>query len=113
MKNRPEKVNILGIDYAVLYCDKPSDVDVHRRESLWGQIDYWTRSIRVYDDGTRLPADLWETILHEVLHGIGDGLKLDKFSGKDCDDDMVDILALALTDVLVRNGWLDKGLLEV
>jgi len=111
MKNRPDHVNILGIDYAILYFEKPSDVDVHRRESLWGQIDYWTRAIRVYDDGAGKPADLWVTILHEVLHGIGDGMGLEKFS-KDCDDSMVDILALALTDVLVRNGWMAEGLLE-
>ncbi len=35
----PEKVNILGIEYTVVYVDSASDVDVHKRESLWGQID--------------------------------------------------------------------------
>jgi len=48
---KPNKVNILGIEYSITYLDKPSDVDIYKRESLWGQIDYWTRTIRIYDNG--------------------------------------------------------------
>ena len=105
MTNKPAKVNIMGIDYKIEYVDKPSEVDIHKRESLWGQIDYWTRTIRVYDNG-RTVEDLWHTIFHEVLHGIVEALKL---KGLSDDNDQIDLIALALTDVLFRNDWIKLG----
>jgi hypothetical protein len=100
---KPEHVNILGVEYAVTYVDKPSDVDLYKRESLWGQIDYWTRTIRVYDKDRPRP-DVFQTLLHEILHGIAEELKL--VLSKDEYHDDLDILAIALTDVLFRNGWI-------
>ena len=100
----PTSVNILGIIYTVEYHDKPSEVDIFKRKSLWGQIDYWTRTIRIYDNGG--PAqDVWQTIIHEVLHGILTMLHLDKLYTEDAHDEMGS-LALALADVFIRNGWL-------
>jgi len=104
---KPAKINILGVDYTVTYVDKPSEVDVFKRYSYWGQIDYWTRTIRIYDNG-RPVADIWESILHEVLHGIANHLHL-KAMGCDENHDELDIIALALIDIFVRNGWLDVG----
>lgn len=101
---KPKAVNIVGIEYAITYKDKPSDVDLYGRKSLWGEIDYWTRTIRVYDGG-RSEVDIWETILHEVIHGIAEALKLKSLGDGDSHDDL-GILALALTDVLFRNGWM-------
>jgi len=101
---KPKGVNILGIGYTIEYCDKPSDVDLHRYTSLWGQIDYWTRSIRVYDNG-RTAVDIWQTILHEIIHGIANDLHMAELEGKD-HETTVDVLALALIDVFTRNGWL-------
>ena len=101
---KPEKVNILGVEYTITYVDNPSDVDIFKRESYWGQIDYWTRTIRVYDNGTRPKEDVFQTILHEVLHGIGESLKMN--INKSENHEELDILALALTDVLVRNDWI-------
>ena len=43
---KPTNVNILGVDYTIEYTDRPSDVDMYKRESLWGQVDFWTRTIR-------------------------------------------------------------------
>ena len=100
---KPKKVNILGIDHEIIYVDKPSDVDVYERAALWGQIDHWTRTIRIYDNGRRV-EDVFQTILHEILHGIASSLKLELG-----DDDNLDILALALTDVFFRNNWLSAG----
>src|SRR4030065_2572715 len=99
---KPDKVNILGIDYSITYCDKPSDVDVHKYDALWGQTDFWTRSIRIYDNGNRPTEDIWQVIFHEVIHGIADALHIDELKGKD-KEDTVDLLALALTDILFRN----------
>jgi hypothetical protein len=101
---RPEKVNILGIEYKITYVDNPAEVDIFKRESLWGQIDPWTRTIRVYDNG-RPTEDIWHTIFHEVLHGIAGELKLRSLTNEDNHDEL-DVLALALTDVLFRNGWI-------
>jgi len=101
---KPASVNILGKTYSITYVDKPSDVDIHGYTSLWGQIDYWTRTIRIYDNG-RSCEDIWHSIMHETLHGITNALNMDVLEGKDCEDD-VDLLALALVDVFFRNGWL-------
>ena len=102
---KPDNVNIIGINYKITYVDNPVDVDIHRREALFGQIDYWTRTIRIYDPGTRPPEDIFETIIHEVLHGIGNALNL----GINSEDnhEVLDVLALALTDTLVRNKWVE------
>lgn len=103
---KPTSVNIVGIEYQIEYVDRPSDVDIYKRESLWGQIDYWTRTIRVYDNG-RSTEDRWHTIIHEVLHGVVTALKIDSLHEK---EDDVDLLALALTDVLFRNRWIDRDI---
>ena len=102
---RPESVNIVGTTYSITYLDKPSEVDIHRRASLWGQVDFWTRSIRVFDDGKRAEADIWHTIIHEILHAIAADLHLKSLEDDDAHDDL-DILSLALTDVFFRNGWM-------
>jgi len=106
--SRPDSVNILGNIYQIEYHDKPSEVDIFKRDSLWGQIDFWTRTIRVYDNGRSI-EDRWHTIIHEVLHGIITALKLDKF--KD-DEDTVDLLALALVDTMFRNEWLREEIMN-
>lgn len=98
---KPNQINILGKVYSVSYVDRPSDVDIRHQRSLWGQIDYWDRSIRIYDRG-RQDSDLLHTILHEVIHGITEELNL----GIRDDEDQIDLLALGLADVLDRNGWL-------
>ncbi len=101
---KPTEVNILGIRYTIEYVANPAEVDIFKRTSAWGQIDYWTRTIRVYDHG-RPNEDIWQTILHEVIHGIAEQLHI-KILTDDANHDQLDILALALTDVLFRNGWL-------
>jgi len=103
--NLPDKVNILGVEYAITYFDSPSDVDIYKRKSLCSQIDFWTRTIRIYNDGKRPDEDIWQTIFHEVMHGIAKALCL-KSMKRDENHDELDILALAITDVIFRNGWM-------
>lgn len=105
--SRPDSVTILGKRYQIEYTNTPSDVDIFRRESMWGQIDYWTRTIRVYDKGNSA-EDRWHTIIHEVLHGIISSLKLEKIKG---DEDTIDMLALALVDTMFRNEWLREEIM--
>lgn len=103
---KPNDVNILGVDYKILYVDKPSDVDIHKRESLWGQIDFWTRVIKIYDKD-RSDEDVWQTIIHEVLHGIAEGMHIKVLEDDDNHTDL-DRIAVALTDVLFRNDWIRR-----
>jgi hypothetical protein len=105
---RPTVVNILGVDYRIEYVDNPAEVDIFRRTSLWGQVDYWTRTIRIYANN-RPEADIWETLIHEVLHAISESLHI-KINGNKLDDtgDAIDLIALGLTDVLFRNDWIRR-----
>lgn len=101
----PDKINILGVEYKIEYVDNPAEVDMYKRKSLWGQIDYWTRSIRIYKRD-RVMEDICQTLLHEILHGIVTELHLKSLDDEKNHDEL-DILALALTDVFIRNGWIN------
>ena len=101
---RPKRINILGVQYQVIYFDNPAEVDSERRKALWGQVDYWTRTIKVYDNG-RPTTDIWKTIIHEIIHAIGAATHRDEFNSA-CDEDAIDCLALGLMDVFTRNRWL-------
>lgn len=101
---KPNKVNILGIEYKIIYYDKPSDVDVFKRNSLWGQLDSWTRTIRIYDND-RTAEDIWQCIFHEILHGISELMHLKYLENEDNHEEL-DLLALAITDILFRNEWM-------
>lgn len=101
---KPKNVNIIGKRYSIEYVNRPSDVDIYKRESLWGQIDYWTRTMRIYE-GNRTIEDIFETIIHEIIHGIATELHLKELK-KEGNHDELDILAVALADVLTRNGWI-------
>lgn len=106
--DKPTSVNILGKEYSIKYVDNPAEVDLQKRSSLWGQIDFWERKIRIYDNG-RTYADLLHTLLHEILHGIETELNLKHWHSNDKDHhDELDVVALALSDTLIRNDWLKK-----
>jgi hypothetical protein len=106
----PKQVVILGKTYSITYCDKPSEVDIFKRDSLWGQVDYWTRSIRIYANSLG-DEDIFHNILHEILHAITVDLHLDCFDQNDQQKhDELDLVALALTDTLFRNQWIKDEL---
>jgi len=111
MKNgKPDSITVLGIRYDIIYCNNPAEVDAFKRESLMDQCDFWTRTIRIYDNGRQI-EDIWATIWHEVLHAIGELLKLDILNKGGVNDDKkhdeLDILALALSDTLFRNDLIN------
>ena len=111
MKKRPDKVNILGKEYTIKYFDKPSEVDRNGRKSVWGQVDFWERQIRVYDNKTTL-QDLWDTIIHEILHALIEELNLDKNclnNDRKKEEELVGLLAMGLIDVLFRNDIIKFG----
>jgi len=102
---KPDSINILGKHYSVTYVDKPSGVDIHNHESLWGQIDPWTHSIRIYAPDNFSEEEILDTILHEVLHVLGTKLRLNSFNDNDNHDEL-SLLAMGLADTFIRNGWL-------
>lgn len=109
---KPKELKILGVTYSVEYVDNPAEVDIFKRESLWGQIDYWTRSIRIYDKNSSI-EDIWHNIIHEALHGMIAELHLETYFTKsnsyhDQAHRDLDRLSLAVRDFLFSNGIL-KG----
>lgn len=101
---KPEEINILGKVYKIKYCDNPVDVDILKRKPLWGSVDFWTLTIRVYDNNTSI-ENIWDTIIHETIHVIAEELNLKKLTGEDDEsEDTVGLLAMGLADTLFRNG---------
>ena len=96
---KPKTINIMGLTYEVKYVDRPSEVDIHERKSIWGQIDYWTRTIRIYQKG-RSRNDIFATLLHEILEGLKQ--ELDLKSLKKHHDELTR-LSVGLADTLIRN----------
>lgn len=102
--NLPSSVKIFDVVYEIEYVEKPSDVDIYKRQSLWGQIDYWTRTIRIYKND-RQDSDVMQTLWHEVIHGIAMALHIDE----DVSDEgnIVDLLATGINNVVVDNNWVN------
>jgi len=102
--DRIKEINILGKRFSIDYVDKPSDVDIFKRQSLWGQIDFWTSSIRIYV-GNRTDDEIWETVLHEIIHDLIQELKIKALINADGtqNEETVCLLAMGLYDTLYRN----------
>jgi len=99
--NKPESLNVLGIPYKIKYVDKLTDVTKNDRVTdIVGEIDYMDKTITIYDNGRSI-NDIWETLLHELIHGIGALLHIKPLID---DETTVDLLALALNDFLFRNN---------
>jgi hypothetical protein len=105
--NYPTEVKILDVVYSIEYVDNPADVDIHKRTALWGQVDYWTRSIRIYVNDRQL-SSVWHTLWHEIVHAICQHLNIEADKSGDLADDekAVDLLATGINSVLHDNDWL-------
>ena len=109
----PTSVNVGGIIYKIVYTDKSSDTDAEGRQAVWGQIDYWTRTIRVYQKN-RTTQDIWHTIFHEIIHAISQQYQLNleekqidvNTEGADDESAFIDVFSLLLFDTLKRNNWI-------
>jgi len=104
-KDWPTRITILGVPHKVEY--KENVGDIMERETAWGSFDPWTREIKVWAPKGRDWADVLETLIHEVLHAVKHLLHLEAFAG-DVGHDELDLVALALTDMLIRNNWLKE-----
>jgi hypothetical protein len=110
--NKPESLNILGIPYKVEYCDRTVDIDPEAERGYLGVIKYKEQLIRIYDNNCAIEF-VWQNILHEVLHGIGEAINLKILKADDGDNEKhneLDALARALTDFLFRNDLIKAGI---
>ncbi len=105
MEFKPESVNILGKTYKIIYCDNLFDVDKNGRSSLWGQVDFWDKEIRLYDKLGN--DDIVHNLLHEILHAIVSELNIRSISNSNTEEDDIDMITLALADIFIRNNWLN------
>lgn len=100
-----KNINLCGVNYKIDYKNKPSDVDIHGRETLFGQIDHFTQSIRIL--GTINEDMMTSVLFHEILHGIVDSQQIESLSGEENHAD-IDRLARLLYDTLNRNKMINK-----
>lgn len=110
----PNVVNIAGVPHTVTYCDKPSEVDVFKRESLWGQLDPWTKTIRIYKNGNPY-ASVLKIILHEMLHAYGCEWNIEHFYSRGASQEQREIVEQntestvnIFFDMLERNSWMEE-----
>lgn len=96
--NLPATVKIVDIIYTVEYVERVADVDTSGRELLHGQIDYLKRSIRIHS-GDRKPDDIWQTLWHEMLHGISERLRIQDYALHH-DENAIDLLAIGINIVM-------------
>lgn len=86
--------------YHIEYVNSPTDVDVHQREALWGQCDFWTKTIRIFKRDVP-DSTIRHTVLHEVLHALGEALDIDQLTTDD--ENLVDRIATGLNCILADN----------
>lgn len=76
-------VSILGVPYEITLVDNWHEVShAGSGEKLYGQISYENRSIRIQRDCDEL---ILRTVIHEVLHGIIEHLKIRELMDDDGD----------------------------
>jgi hypothetical protein len=100
--SRPTELNILGKRHKVEYKASMSDVDVEGRKALYGCYDCKSKTIRVYDDGTREDDAVYEDLLHEVIHAIITELNIERLDIKEAESAVYQ-LSVGLSDFLFRN----------
>lgn len=102
MRKLPKEVKILHVTYKIKYVDNPSKVDLTERRSLWGQVDYWTRTIRIYSKG-RPYEDIMQTLMHECVHAITSQQDIRDY--KVNDEHFVDLFSMGMLSLLKENKF--------
>ena len=104
--NLPETINIMGVPFKVVYFKEISDVAPDKRSICFGHCELEKQEIRVWSGGAI--EFTWQTLIHEMLHMIGDLTKISILSMDNIQKhNELDCLANVLTDVLIRNNLLN------
>ena len=102
---KPDSVNVLGKTYTIRYVTDSYKVGPDSYELLWGYIDHMAREISIYDNENL--EDIFETLLHELMHGIGAILGIPALDGgTEESESLVNLLAISISDLLIRNNWI-------
>jgi hypothetical protein len=94
----PNKIIISGIEWEVKIENHASEVDIDKRDALWGQTDHWHKVLRVLK---RKESAMKVTFFHELLHALFSKTNYEKLNEND-----VELLAQKLYDTLERNNLL-------
>jgi len=90
---RPRKLKILGKTHDVVYV--AADTDLMPGENLWGLYEIEKKLITLC--GNLNDEDLFEIMLHEVLHGI------EKIASLNLGEKRIERLSVYLADFLLTN----------
>lgn len=97
----PKEIELFGIPYEIEYCESTIDVDLNKRESLLGNIDFRNKKIRIHAKD-KCPEAVWYILWHELVHGIIDTLRIKVNSSESDEEDIVDLLALGINSIILR-----------
>ena len=109
-KAKPDKISVMGVSYDIEYVSEMLDADIDRRRELLGQIDYNTRTIRLYSKNEKKPNGdgyTFHLLIHEMIHAIALNAGFNFLMG-DEGEPIVDLFATVLADTLVRNDMVTK-----
>ena len=102
----PATIKVLDVVYKNEYVNNVSEVDIFKRSTMWGQCDYWTRSIRIFASGLS-ESDIRQTLWHELLHALCEKLHIKAKEGDLRDDETaIDLLATGINSLLLENPQL-------
>jgi hypothetical protein len=105
---RPDTLNIMGIPFKAIYCKDIADVAPDKRSIIFGYSSLENATIRVFD-GNGIEFT-YQTLLHEVLHMIGDLTKLNMLeTSNEQNHKELECLSNVLADFLFRNNLIKVG----
>ena len=83
----PDKVDVFGISYKIIYCKNMSDVDPSGIDRCFGHLDKINRVMRIFKGSD---DDIWVAIYHEIYHAVADAIGSEEM---DKDEIAVDFMA--------------------
>lgn len=111
MKNNlPEVISFLSKKFNIKYFENVSDVDQYKEDSLFGQVNFRTNTIRIYKPEDSNTVNVLHTIFHEVIHIIKENLSIDFVN--DEEERIIDNLAIGIVHLLVENKFNFENITE-
>lgn len=99
----PTSIKIFDSTFKIEYFDSHIKVDPDEEEELSGLVDYASSTIRIFN-GYGNADDVFQIIWHEVLHAIGEKLKIKYLRSDDLkSDENVDLMAIAINTIIRDN----------
>jgi hypothetical protein len=100
----PKSIKILDSIFKIEYFDTHLKVDPEGKEELCGMVDYNSSTIRIFNGFNNID-DVFQILWHEILHALGEKLKI-KYLRDDSEkaDERVDLLAIAINTIIKDNS---------